>query len=62
MARFRYRTCVLIGPWRDSREQAERDATSSKQANPSPEGDGISWVVPGAIESDSEGKHETDQA
>lgn len=51
MRRFRYRTSVLTGPWRDSAEEAARDAVKAKQAviddnQPT----GIKWTVPGQIE------------
>jgi hypothetical protein len=49
--RFRYRTAVLTGPWRDSEEEAVLDAVKARQA----ELDGASpsevrWIVPGRIE------------
>ncbi len=51
MRRYRYRTSVLTGPWRDSAEEAARDAVKAKQAvvdedRPT----GIRWTVPGQIE------------
>ena len=51
MRRYRYRTPALTGPWRDSSEDARRDAVSARQAEydedrPS----GIKWLVPGEIE------------
>lgn len=53
MARFRYRTPVLTGRWRDSRAAALRDAVNAKQARAAEdEPDGIHWLVPGEIEED----------
>ena len=51
MRRFRYRTAVLTGPWRDSEDEAVRDAVKARQA----ERDAMSpsevrWIVPGRIE------------
>lgn len=51
MRRYRYRTSVLTGPWRDTELEAADDAVKAKQAvtdvtRPS----GISWTVPGKIE------------
>lgn len=51
MHRYRYRTPALTGPWRDSPEEARRDAVRAKQAQPA--GDdlsGLRWTVPGRIE------------
>lgn len=50
MGRYRYRTCVLVGPWRETKEQAAADAIRSNQARPGPSGIGLSWLVPGRIE------------
>jgi hypothetical protein len=56
MARFRYRTPVLTGRWRDSREAALRDAIKANQARPAEnEPDGVHWLVPGEIEVDEKG-------
>src|SRR5262245_57922501 len=53
MARFRYRTPVLTGQWRDSRAAALRDAIKAKQARvAADEPDGVHWLVPGGIEED----------
>lgn len=53
MARFRYRTPVLTGRWRDSRAAALRDAINAKQARVAEdEPGGIRWLVPGEIEED----------
>lgn len=50
MGRYRYRTGVLVGPWRDTREQAVADAVRSKQARIDESGDDPLWLVPGSIE------------
>ena len=53
LARYRYRTPVLTGRWRDSREAAVRDAVAANQAvaeSGSP--NGVRWLVPGEIERD----------
>ena len=51
MRRYRYRTPALTGPWRESHDDAVRDAVKAKQAqyddDPSA---GVRWVVPGEIE------------
>jgi len=49
--RYRYRTPALTGPWRDSHEDAVRDAIKAKQARQDEdEPSGIKWIVPGEIE------------
>ena len=49
--RYRYRTAVLVGSWRGSRELAIEDAINAKQAAADSRGDnGIKWIVPGQIE------------
>ena len=49
--RYRYRTTVLVGSWRPSREAAIDDAIKAKQAARESDGpNGISWIVPGRIE------------
>ena len=51
MRRYRYRTAVLTGPWRDSEEEAVRDAVKARQAEfggDSPSD--LRWIVPGGIE------------
>jgi hypothetical protein len=49
--RFRYRTSVLTGPWRDDREQAVSDAVRAKQAEIADEASRkVRWIVPGVIE------------
>ncbi len=51
MPRFRYRTSALTGPWRDSAEEAMRDAAKAKQAVlDEDEPSGLRWIVPGSIE------------
>lgn len=51
MSRFRYRTAVLTGPWRETRREAMRDAARAKQALlDEEEPEAIEWVVPGRIE------------
>jgi flavin-binding protein dodecin len=49
--RHRYRTPALTGPWRESYEDAVRDAVNAKQAQyDDDQPDGIKWTVPGEIE------------
>ena len=51
MRRYRYRTAVLTGPWRETEIEAASDAVRAKQATDDitrPEG--IRWTVPGRIE------------
>ncbi len=50
MGRYRYRTGVLVGPWRDTRKQAVTDAVHSNQARIGGRGDDLLWLVPGRIE------------
>lgn len=50
MGRYRYRTSVLVGPWRDTREQAVADAVRSKQVSIGRSSDDLMWLVPGRIE------------
>jgi len=59
VGRFRYRTCVLIGPWRDTREQAMADAVHCDQARIDASGEDIIWLVPGSIEA-AHGEGEAD--
>lgn len=51
--RYRYRTAILVGPWRESRLEAERDAVAARQAR-FEEGNGgtLIWRCPGTIEAD----------
>jgi hypothetical protein len=54
--RYRYRTPALTGPWRESQDDAVRDAVNAKQAQY--DGDqpcGVKWAVPGEIEALNEG-------
>ena len=51
VARYRYRTPALAGRWRDSREEAMRDALRAQQAlfdDDAP--GGLRWLVRGEIE------------
>jgi hypothetical protein len=49
--RYRYRTSVLTGPWRESREDAVRDAVRAKQAEMEDvKACRVRWIVPGVIE------------
>jgi hypothetical protein len=49
--RYRYRTPVLTGPWRETHEDAVRDAVNAKQArHDEDEPSGVKWIVPGEIE------------
>ena len=51
MRRYRYRTSVLTGPWRDTEFDAASDAVRAKQAvNDITQISGIRWSVPGRIE------------
>lgn len=50
MPQFRYRTGVLVGPWRDGPEQARDDAVRAGQARAAGEGAELVWIVPGSIE------------
>ena len=48
---YRYRTPALTGPWRDSPDEAARDAVKAKQARiDDDQPAGVKWVVPGQIE------------
>ena len=51
MRRYRYRTSVLTGPWRDTEFDAANDAVRANQAvNDATQRFGIRWTVPGRIE------------
>ncbi|HTU12458.1 MAG TPA: hypothetical protein VMG08_16325 [Allosphingosinicella sp.] len=51
MRRYRYRTSVLTGPWRETEFDAANDAVRAKQAvNDITQTSGIRWTVPGRIE------------
>ena len=52
MARYRYRTCAILGPWRLTSQEAEADAVKARQAKWSDSGDSVVWLVPGEIESE----------
>ena len=53
MGRYRYRTCVLVGPWRDRREEAIADAVRAGQARRADTGVDVQWVVSGTIEEEA---------
>ena len=54
MTRYRYRTPVLKGRWRASREDALRDAITARQAIvDETEPGGLRWLVPGEVEEDA---------
>jgi hypothetical protein len=50
--RYRYRTPALTGPWRDSHDEAVRDAVKAKQAQIEQDRPAatVTWIVPGRIE------------
>ena len=51
LRRYRYRTRVLAGPWRESPDQALQDAVRARQALIGGAGPrDIRWIVPGEIE------------
>ena len=50
MRRYRYRTAVLVGPWRDSQDEAARDAANAGQIVYEEGSLNYRWVVPGEIE------------
>ena len=45
---YRYRTCVLVGPWRTTPDRALADALAARQARI--EEDGFRWIVHGEVE------------
>ncbi len=49
MAKYRYRTNVLTGPWRETPDQAMNDAVRARQIRMEEPGQPI-WIVPGWIE------------
>ena len=57
MARYRYRTATLVGPWRDSRDKAECDAVAVGQAEFQGRGaaERLVWRVAGEIEVKEDG-------
>lgn len=51
MHRYRYRTSVLTGPWRETEFDAANDAVRANQAvDDITQSSGIRWTVPGRIE------------
>ena len=51
LVHYRYRTPALTGPWRDTADQAIRDALNAKQAVVDEDDPAnIRWIVPGQIE------------
>jgi hypothetical protein len=49
--RYRYRTPALTGPWRESHEDAVRDAVNANQAQyDEGQPSGVKWIVPVEIE------------
>lgn len=50
MDRYRYRTKVLVGPWRVTPEEAAEDAIRARQAHREAEGEPLRWLVCGEIE------------
>ena len=51
LRRYRYRTSVLTGPWRDTAFEASSDAVRAKQAvDDLTQNSGLKWTVPGWIE------------
>lgn len=52
MARYRYRTCAILGPWRQSPEEAKADAVKARQARYDEDKVTLHWLVPGEIETE----------
>ena len=50
MKAFRYRTAVLVGPWRATAEDAVEDAIGARQAVRDSKDPGWYWLIPGEIE------------
>ena len=51
VVRYRYRTPALTGPWRESHDDAVRDAVNAKQAQyDDDQTSGVKWIVPVEIE------------
>ena len=50
MRQYRYRTAVLIGPWRESHDEAIGDAASAGQLVVEANSGDVRWIVPGRIE------------
>ena len=54
---YRYRTAILVGPWRDSRLKAECDAVAAGQAEFGGASCGrLVWRAPGTIETADKGR------
>lgn len=51
MDRYRYRTKVLVGPWRASPDDAAEDAIRAGQAHRETDDVSLRWLVSGRIES-----------
>lgn len=56
MQRYRYRTSVLVGPWRGTPEKAAADAVNSNQARRGGDDQELIWLVPGRIEVSGRGE------
>jgi hypothetical protein len=53
---WRFRTRVLVGPWRATIEQAVADAIAQRQAlRDETQPHGLGWRVPGRIEGNADG-------
>ena len=52
MARYRYRTCAILGPWRRTADEAIADAVKARQALWEGSERTLRWLVPGEIEQD----------
>lgn len=50
MRRYRYRTPALVGPWRESQDDALRDAARAGQLVLEGSGSAMRWMVAGEIE------------
>jgi len=50
LRRYRYRTPALVGPWRESQDDALRDAARAGQLVFEGNGSAMRWVVAGEIE------------
>lgn len=50
MDRYRFRTRVLVGPWRATPHEAVEDAIRARQAHREAEGAQLRWLVRGEIE------------
>ena len=54
MGRYRYRTKVLVGPWRATPVEAAEDAIRARQAHRERDGEPLRWLVCGEIERGTE--------